>query len=221
MPAGEGFLPLAEAAARLGLSRLKLREGIAKGVIPARRDNEGRWRVDLSQLPADLPGAIADVAPDPAALMEALFDEIEDLGAEGAQARALADRLAELTARQDAALTRAADALDQTVAERDLLAGVADRALSAAEEAEGRATALQATTDRALGLLTRATGAIEGMQAEITRLQSDSGAKEAAIAAHARQLDRLFTLSEQALDKASGQRSPGLIARMLGVGGRR
>ncbi len=36
-----GFLPLTEAADRLGISRLKLREAIAKGVIAARRDNQG------------------------------------------------------------------------------------------------------------------------------------------------------------------------------------
>ena len=48
------FLSLAEAAARLGVSRLKLREAIAKGVVPARRDNEGRWRVDLTALPPDV-----------------------------------------------------------------------------------------------------------------------------------------------------------------------
>ena len=56
------------------------------------------------------------------------------------------------------------------------------------------------------------------------RLQSDAGAKQAAIATHAAQLDRLFTLSEQALDKAGQTRrstGPGLLARVLGVAGPR
>jgi methyl-accepting chemotaxis protein len=219
-----GFLPLTEAAARLGVSRLKLREAIAKGVIVARRDNEGRWRVDLAAMPADLRAATAGPAPDPAALMEALFDEIEELSADLEESQGTADRLTQLAGAQGAALERTVAALEQTVAERDRLAAMTGRALAAAEEAEARAAALQATADRAIGLLDRTTAAMDAMQGQVARLQADAGAKEQVITAHAGQLDRLFTLSEQALEQAGAarRRGPGLIARVLGVGaGRR
>jgi len=214
-----GFLSLAEAAGRLGLSRLKLREAIAKGVIPARRDNQGRWRVDLAAMPGDIRAATGAVAADPGALMEALFDEIEELTGDLEAAQGLTTRLTTLAGAQGAALERATAALEQTVAERDRFAELTGRALTAAAEAETRAAALQLTTDRAIGLLDRAAGAIEVMKTEVDGLKTDSGAKQAAIAAHAAQLDRLFTLSEQALDKAGGatQRGPGFLARVFGT----
>ena len=43
------WLSLDEAARRLGVSRLRLREAIAAGALPARRDNHGFWRVSLEQ----------------------------------------------------------------------------------------------------------------------------------------------------------------------------
>ena len=44
----EAWLSLDEAAERLGVSRLRLREAIAANAIPARRDNRGFWRVSLA-----------------------------------------------------------------------------------------------------------------------------------------------------------------------------
>lgn len=215
------FLPLSEAAARLGVSRLKLREAVAKGVIPSRRDNQGRLRVDLDAAPANLAEAAADRPAKPGALMEALFDEIEDLSGELADERALRDRLAALVESQDAALIRATAALEAATAERDRLAGIAGRALEAAEDAEGRAARLGEMSARSVEMLERATGALESMQAEIERLKTDAADREAAIEGHARQLERLFTLSEQALDKAAApRREPSLIDRVFGRGGR-
>ncbi|NCO85761.1 MAG: hypothetical protein GW886_03930 [Rhodobacterales bacterium] len=214
----DSFLPLAEAAARLGISRLKLREAIAKGAVPARRDNEGRWRVDLATLPAEdpTPGTAT-----PEALMGALFDEIEELSADLEDATALTARLTALAGAQGDALDRVTAALEATVAERDRLGDLAGRALAAADEAEARASALQATADRAIGLLDRATGTIGAMQDDLARLKADAAAKQAALDGQAAQLDRLFSLSEQALQKAAEtRRAPGLIARVLGTGRR-
>jgi len=211
------FLPLGDAATRLGLSRLKLREAIAKQLIPARRDNEGRWRVDIDLVPTDLSAAVKATAAAPEALMGALFDEIEELSADLDGSAALTGRLADLVERQAAALDSATDALESRTEERDRLATVADRALDAADTAETRATALQATTDRALALLDRTTAALERSEAETARLRADASAQGTAIATHAGQLDRLFALSEQALEAAGrARRAPGLIARMLG-----
>lgn len=213
------FLPLSEAAARLGVSRLKLREAVAKGLVPSRRDNEGRLRVDLEAAPADLAAAASDRPADPAALMDALFDEIEELSAELEDAHAGTGRLSQLAGRQIEALERATAALEATTAERDRLAGLAGRALAAAEEAEARAARLGETAERSVGLLEQTTARMEAMQAELDRLKTDVAEKDAALGGHARQLERLFTLSEQALEKAAGaRREPTLIARVFGTG---
>ncbi len=218
-PVTDSFLPLAEAARRLGLTRLKLREAIAKGVIPARRDNQGRFRVDMEALPDDLPAAMRGAEAAPEALMSALFDEIEELSADLEGSQEMVDRLAGLAGAQADALDRVTAALEARTAERDRLSDIAGRALGAATEAEARATALQATTDRALTLLDRAAGALGGLQDEVTRLRADATQKDETIAGHAAQLDRLFTLSEQALERAAeARRAPGLVARILGTG---
>jgi methyl-accepting chemotaxis protein len=214
----DSFLPLGEAAARLGLSRLKLREGIAKGVISARRDNQGHWRVDLSALPTNLKAAINTTPALPADLMSALFDEIEELSADLDTANSLTDRLATLAGTQADTLEKITAALEARTQERDRLGDLAGRALAAADEAETRAARLQQTTDRAMTLLDRAAGAIEGVQADMARIKSDAAQKDEMIAGHGVQLDRLFTLSEQALEKANeARRSPGLVARLFGT----
>jgi excisionase family DNA binding protein len=216
---GEGFLTLAEAAERLGISRIKLREGIAKGVIAARRDNEGHWRVDLAALPGDLRRAVAGVTADPADLIGTLFDEIEELGADLARAQETTERLTALAGMQAEMLDRLTGLVEARTAERDRLGEIADQALAAAEEAGSRAAHLQATADRALGLLDRATGALDGVQGEIARLSAEAAEKDLRLAEHGSRLERLFALSEQALARAGGPRpGPGLIARILGTG---
>lgn len=215
---GDGFLTLAEAAERLGISRLKLREGIAKGVIAARRDNEGQWRVDLQDLPADVPRAVAAVTADPADLMHALFDEIADLGADLAQAQAMTTRIAALAGAQGEMIERLTDIVETRTLERDQLGRIADQALTAAEEAGGRATQLKVTADRAIGLLDRATHVLDGLQTDVARLSDESAAKDRVIADHGTRLERLFALSETALDKAGRDRpAPGLLARIFGT----
>ena len=76
---GYQFLPIGEAALLLGVNRLRLREAIAKGVVKAQRDNEGRQRVDLTSAPDDLEKAMAQSPTDPSALIDALFDEGEEM----------------------------------------------------------------------------------------------------------------------------------------------
>ncbi len=215
----DGFLTLAEAAGRLGISRLKLREGIAKGVISARRDNEGRWRIDLSSVPGDIRQAVAATQADPAALMGALFDEIEELGADLAQSQDMTARLTTLAGAQADMIDRLTAIAEARTADRDRLGDIAGKALTAAEEAEQRAARLRMTTDRALGLLDRAAGTLEGVQDEISRLSEESAKKDRQIADHGARLERLFALSEEALEKAGTARpSPGLIARIFGTG---
>ncbi len=195
----DGFLPLATAAARLGVSRLKLREAIARGLIPARRDNEGRWRADLSAAPADL-GAAPPAQP--AALIEALFDEIEELTAERDDAEAGAARLAALVAAQDAALARAMAAIEANEAALDRLGRTADAALTAAETATARAEALQVAADRAVMLAERAAQTASAEAVARERDAAELAEKTRALDGQARLLDRLFSLSETALETA-------------------
>ena len=212
MAGNPGFLLLGEAALRLGVSRLKLREAIAKGVVAARRDNEGRWRVDMAAVPSGLAEAVALVPAAPEALMAALFDEIEELHGDLEAAQVVSERLVGLAGGQALVLERVMGALEAAAAERDRFADVAGRALAVADEAEGRAAALQATTERALGLLERTAAALDGAKAE-------AAARDTVIAGHGGQLDRLFELSEQALEAAGkARRAPGLVARILGRG---
>jgi chromosome segregation ATPase len=210
----DGFLPLAEAAARLGVSRLKLRDAIARGLIPARRDNEGRWRADMTAALVDMTAG-SPAAPE--ALIEALFDEIEELTAERAEAEADRDRLADLLAAQADALERALAAAEAKAGDAARLRAVTDGALAAAETAAARAEALQATADRALALADRAGSALAAAQADNARLQDGLSEKTAALDGQARLLDRLFSLSETALETAGRASGPrGLWDRVLG-----
>jgi hypothetical protein len=211
---GDGFLPLAEAAARLGISRLKLREAIARGLIPARRDNEGRWRADMTAAPVDL---TAGPPAAPEALIGALFDEIEELAAERGEAEAERDRLAGLAQAQADALERALSAAEAKAVEAGRMRAVADGALTAAEAAAARAEAMQAAADRALALAERAGAALAAAQAENARLEDGLREKTAALEGQARLLDRLFSLSETALETAGRAAGPrGLWDRVLG-----
>jgi excisionase family DNA binding protein len=220
------FLRLGEAAERLGVSRLKLREAVAKGLLPHRRDNEGRLRVDLGLAPDDLVTAVAAAAADPAALMQALFDEIEELSAELDDSEAATERLARLAAAQGEALDRAMAALDAANAERDLMSVLTERALTAAEEAGARAEKLEGVSSRAIGLLEDATGLLEDatgrletLEVEARHLREELARKDTTIHQHTSQLERMFTISEQALEKAAGiRREPTLIARVFGAG---
>jgi len=213
------FLPLAEAAERLGLSRLKLREAIAKGVLSALRDNEGRLRVDLTTIPQDLTNAMAAATAAPEALMGALFDEIEELSGDLESAQGLTERLTALAGAQTSVLERALTSLEAVASERDRFSVLAGRALAVADEAGDRAAALQGTTDRALSLLDRTTAAMEAARTETEALKAAMAARDTVIAGHTGQLDRLFSLSEQALEAANRtRRAPGLVARILGTG---
>ena len=103
---GHQFLPIGEAAQLLGLSRIRLREAITKGLLSARRDNEGHLRVDLSTLPKDFDARLTREKAQPGELLETLFDEIEELQFHVAGRDADIERLTSLLERQDATLER-------------------------------------------------------------------------------------------------------------------
>lgn len=155
---GLQFLSVAEAAAQLGLSRVKVREAAARGLIPWQRDNENRLRLDLTALdPAKLTQKGKRLSQ--TALMHALFDEIEelheDLGGRTSEVEALRD----IADRQADALEVAATRMEQDAAEKAQLQGLLERALAHLEDTENNEgnARLADVSDRALTAL-EATG---------------------------------------------------------------
>jgi len=183
---GHHFLPIGEAAQLLGLSRIRLREAITKGLLSARRDNEGHLRVDLSAVPSDLDNRLAGKTAQPVELLETLFDEIEELQFLLAGRDADMERLTLLVERQDAALERAlalnvrrpADGSQAEIHEdgqAKALADVSDRALLMLDDVTGRLETATAQNDqfrllveRALEVSDRATSATGSGPEELT-----------------------------------------------------
>lgn len=227
------FLTVEDAAQKLGQSRLRVREAVARGLLKARKDNEGRLRVDLpeGQLPE------ADGALDPDDVLGFLFDDIEELEATRQEQEARVIALTSLVEGQGAALDRAAHALDKAEADRDRLSALLDRALAHLETADQ--TQMAGLTDRALtrletvgdqlgdslsqtrrfdALLERAVAVAEtGQQSEdfqkatdraLDLLESALGRAEAGDAVAARStdmLDRALRAAEQVQTELSAQ----------------
>ena len=198
---GRHFLPVGEAANLLGLSRMRLREAIAKGVLPAKRDNEGRHRVDLTSVPPDLDRRISGKDMAPAALLDTLFDEVEELQGLLAERDDEVARIGQLLERQDMALEQSMALLakrGQTEPAQDNLtpdlAGVSDRAMSLLDEATKKLEIALADKERYRQLLERALALSEAA----TRPAND--APELTEAA-----DRAMALLERALKEAEAK----------------
>ncbi|MEM9009644.1 MAG: helix-turn-helix domain-containing protein [Pseudomonadota bacterium] len=226
MAGRDDFLTVAEAAERLGVSRRRVREAIARGLLPARRDNELAWRVDVAGAPEDLAAALADAPESPAA---ALLDEIEELEADLLEREASVLALEGLAGRQQALLERTTDALERSRDESMRLSALLDRALTVAE---GAGPGLTPAAEGALSLLDRTVTELEQSKAETGRLtalmERTLRATEALEAANREKaeiirtqegmVDRLFQLSERTLGLAGG-RGPGrrgLVDRLFG-----
>ncbi|MEP2732541.1 MAG: hypothetical protein ABJN03_20190 [Ascidiaceihabitans sp.] len=155
---GLQFLSVAEAADRLGMSRIKIRDAAARGLIPSQRDNENRLRLDISDVgKGDLSGGKVDQA----ALMNLLFDEVEELSDDMHARLAEIDALRSIADRQADALDKAASQIEQDAADKARLSDLLERALAHLEGREGNddnarladvsgraLNALEATEDR-------------------------------------------------------------------------
>ncbi len=188
---GHQFLPIGEAAQLLGLSRIRLREAITKGLLSARRDNEGHLRVDLSAIPKDFDSRLARQTAQPVELLETLFDEIEELQFHLAGRDADIERLTSLLDRQDATLERSVELNERSQAggppfqvsedgSARALADVSDRAFLMLDDVTGRLETAMAQSDqfrqlveRALDLSERAASGsgekIEGLSGAVER----------------------------------------------------
>ncbi|MEP6018872.1 MAG: hypothetical protein ABJ251_10380 [Paracoccaceae bacterium] len=155
---GLQFLSVAEAANRLGVSRIKIRDAAARGLIPSQRDNENRLRLDISDV---VKGDLSGGKVDQAALMNLLFDEVEELSDDVRARSAEVDELRSIADRQADALDKAASQFEQDAADKARLSDLLERALAHLEgrdgnddnarlaDVSGRAlNALEATGDR-------------------------------------------------------------------------
>ncbi len=219
----DAFLTVEEAALRLGTSRLRVREAVARGMLSARRDNEGRLRVDLPER-GHLPPAGAALEPD--AVMGFLFDDIEEMEGAISDRDAQLARLSGLLARQDAALgqaeaalTRADAALAQAEAGKARLAGMLDRAFGHLEALAEREQRLAGVSDRSLAALEAALGQAEMKEQRVSQMagileramhlaEQGQGTQDVA--------ERAMTLLDDALARAEAARAAEAEARERG-----
>ena len=216
---GLQFLSVAEAAAQLGLSRVKVREAAARGLIPSQRDNENRLRLDLTALdPAKLEQKGKRLSQ--TALMHALFDEIEelheDLGARTAEVESLRD----IADRQADALEGAATRMEQVAADKAQLQGLLERALAHLEDtenSEGNAR-LADVSDRALTALEETGDQLEESLSQTARFDAlvsravdyaaaSREASEADMLAMETTAERAMHMLDSALKEAEGSRA--------------
>ena len=214
-PPGLQFLSVAEAAARLGLSRLKIREAAARGLLPAQRDNQGRLRVSL----ADLTGAQLDLSGqgiDGAALMGLLFDEVEELHEALLIGEAEIEALKALAARQAQALDQAVERIEQDAAEKSRLVDLLARALDHLEAQPGpqREQKLARLSERALQHLETTGEQLENAVAQSGRFdQLLARAVALAEASKAEGADKTAALGEAV------ERAMEILERALAAGG--
>ncbi len=214
------FLTVEEAAQKLGQSRLRVREAVARGLLKARRDNEGRLRVDLPE------GSVPEGqgALDPDDVLGFLFDDIEELETTRQEQEARLTALTMLVEGQDAALERAGQALDKAEADRDRLSALLDRALAHLEAADE--TRMAGLTDRAL---TRLEAVGDQLGDSLSQTQRFDALLERAVAvaedgrpseAFQQATDRALALLESALGRAEAgdavaERSTDMLDRAL------
>lgn len=200
------FLTVGEAAERLGLSRLRVREAVARGALRGRIDNEGLLRVDVPDT-----ARIEDGPLDPADVLGFLFDELEEREALDAAKDARLAALADLSNRQADALDRAGAALEASVIRENRLSDLLDRAMAHLERPDAAAALDQ--TARFDALLTRA----------IALAEARDVADRDKVPDLAPATDRAFGLLEEAVARAeasqsAADQSSALLDRALAAG---
>ena len=201
----DAWLSLDEAAALWGVSRLRLREAIAVGTLAAQRDNRGAWRV-LGRAPV---GSAALRAP-PEKLIEALFDEIEELSGALEERGQEVERLHALTARQQALIERALSLAENAPPPPDVqrLAALNEQSQALAHRALTTLETREQALSQMNGLMTRALDTVAGLDAEVAR-QKETSEKQRAL------LDRVFELARASLDRLNSEATrSGWLARL-------
>jgi hypothetical protein len=203
----DDWLSLDQAAARLGVNRLRVREAIAAGVIGARRDNRSFWRVSLAADVDDVKERMRQLRVNPEALVELLFDEIEELNADLAERDSSLERLHAVAARQQGMLARALALAEkpehpQDSKDRDRLADLNERSLHLLETVVGKLADRDADIAKLPSLLDRAFKNIGGLEGEVER-HVEVAERQKSL------LDRLFEIANKKLDRLSSPQPRG------------
>jgi excisionase family DNA binding protein len=203
----DDWLSLDQAAERLGVNRMRVREAIAAGVIGARRDNRSLWRVSLAADVDDVKERMQEIRMKPAALVEMLFDEIEELNADLAERDSSLKRLHAVAARQQGMLARALAVAEKSEnpgesKDHDRLADLNERSLRLLETAVGKLAGRDADIAKLTNLLDRAFKNISGLEGEVER-HVEVAERQKSL------LERLFEIAHKKLDQLSSSQPRG------------
>jgi hypothetical protein len=209
-PRGETWISLDEAARRLGVSRLRLREAIAAGALTARRDNHGFWRVSFGD-EASAMRRIATARAQPHELVELLFDEIEEMTTRLSERDEDVAGLMRVVERQQALLDRALRRAEEEnsadmLASAERLAALQERSHTLIGRAKSELEARDVEVAKVTGLLDRAMDAAGALDAEVAR-QTDVARRQRAL------IDRLFALAQTSLERIAPVSRGGWLAR--------
>jgi hypothetical protein len=208
----ESWLSIEDAAARVGVSRIRMREAIAVGLCSARRDNRGLWRIALGEnLPA-LKTSIENARVAPDALVELLFDEIEENSLLLAERDSSLERMNKLVERQQALIASALNLAEAAPPlETQRIGAVNDRAAALIETSFQKLTSRDNEVFKLTGLLDRAFATIAGLEDEVKR-QADVEVRQKSL------LDRLFAIANARIEQfsATDAHGRGLLTRIRG-----
>jgi len=115
------FVLVEDAAQSLRLDAKILRQGIACGLIPIRRDNIGHVRIHLGEVPYNLQDRIHADDIQPELHAAALADEVLSLQRSQKELASQRTRLEELIIKQGNAITRYSELLDKNMSNNDVL----------------------------------------------------------------------------------------------------
>jgi excisionase family DNA binding protein len=203
------WLTLDEAAERLGVSRLRLRQAIAANAIPAQRDNQRFWRLTLPDDLAAVRRSIETAKVHSQGLIDLLFDEIEDLNAHLSESASNEQRLAALAGRQQELLERALSLAENTSGNAAVDIGRVARLERSLASLDAKNAELATMT----GLMDRALTTVAGLDAEVTRQRAVTDKQQAL-------LERLFALAHENLDRLLAAPRRGLFGRIRARVGR-
>lgn len=163
------FLKIEDAARLLGFAASDIRQGIACGLIPIRRDNAGDLRIHQIEVPEDLPEQIKRSPVDPLLHAQILIDEVSTLRNELAVSEEHRSLLEKLVIRQADAISRSAALLESRESDTARLSSLLENAEA---QYAHRIQQLSDTTDNTMELLERAVSDAEIASSEVNRLQA-------------------------------------------------
>ncbi len=181
----EAPLSVREAAERLGISTVRVRQYVRSGQLRGFRDNRGHWRIVPPLQSRERLAAEAGTELSESDAVDLLVDEILELRDTLGEREERVNRLDALAERQQTALDRAVRELNQAQAERDA--------------ALARATSSESEGKRLSALLART---LEQLEQALARLAAEDKSHRAALAT----LDRALVLLDSTAQRFAIER---------------